>query len=114
MVSAALAAMCGVLAVTLLIWAGEAIDRAQSSVGAIRALERLYEESRLLTPRELARPASGVLGRYAWIRAPGVPLDPTKDDAPTPVRFFVRWTAAGRLERRELQAIIRPTAAAPL
>ena len=113
MVSAALAALCGALALTLLVWSGEAIDRAQSSLGAIRALDRLYEESRLLPPRELGRPSNGVLGRYNWIRAPGVSLDPTKDYAPVPVRFFVQWTAAGRVERREMQAIVRPASAAP-
>jgi hypothetical protein len=112
MVSAALTSLCGVLAVTLLIWSGQAIDRAQSSVGAMRALERLYEESWLLPAADLGRPASGVLGRYQWIRTPGPSLDPTSDYAPAPVHFYVQWFAAGKLERRQLQAIVRPAAPA--
>ncbi|HVN02369.1 MAG TPA: hypothetical protein VMT68_19375 [Caulobacteraceae bacterium] len=112
MVSAALAGLCGAMAVTLLVWASAAIDRAQSSVGAMRALERLYEEARLLPANELGRPANGVMGRYAWIRAPGPALDATAPDAPIPVRFLVQWTAAGRLERRGLQAVVRPVAEA--
>ncbi len=116
LVSAALASLAGVLAVTLLIWSAQTIDKAQSSLGAIRVLDRLYEESRLASPDALGRPASGVLGRYQWVRVPGRPLgeapglapDPKFVDAPTPVRFFVQWTAAGKTERRQLQAIVRP------
>lgn len=109
-VSAALASLAGVLAVTLLIWSAEAIDRSQSSVGAMRVLERLYEESRLLTPDALNRPASGVLGRYQWIRSPSRSLEDDLPYAPVPVRFVVQWTSGGRLERRQIQAIVRPGA----
>jgi hypothetical protein len=110
LISAAIASLAGVLAVTLLIWSAEAIDRSQSSVGAMRALGRLYEESRLLTPDELNRPGSGMLGRYQWIRSPGRSLDSDLPYAPTPVRFFVQWISGGRVERREIQAIVRPGA----
>jgi hypothetical protein len=113
LISAAIASLAGVLAVTLLIWSAEAIDRSQSSVGAMRALGRLYEESRLLTPDALSRPASGVLGRYQWIRSPGRSLDSDRPYAPTPVRFFIAWTSGGRVERREIQAIVRPGAKDP-
>ena len=113
LISAAIASLAGVLAVTLLIWSAEAIDRSQSSVGAMRALSRLYEESRLLTPDELNRPTSGVLGRYRWIRSPGRALDSDLPYAPVPVRFFIAWTSGGRQERREFQAVIRPGATDP-
>ena len=121
LVSAAIASLAGVLAVTLLIWAAEKIDRAQSSLGAIRALDRLYEEARLATPAALGRPASGMLGRYQWVRAPGRPLgeppgaapDPKLADAPVPIRFTVAWMAAGKLERRQLQALVRAAGKAP-
>jgi hypothetical protein len=113
LISAAIASLAGVLAVTLLIWSAEAIDRSQSSVGAMRALGRLYEESRLLTPDELNRPASGALGRYQWIRSPGRALDSDMPYAPVPVRFFVGWTSGGRQERREIQVIVRPGAKDP-
>ncbi len=112
LVSAAIASLAGLLSVTLLIWSAEAVDRAQSSVGAIRLIDRLYEESRLLPPRALGRLARGTSGRYAWIRTPDAPLDPNTDYAPTPVRFTVQWMAGGRLQRRELQAIVRPAAEA--
>jgi hypothetical protein len=110
LISAAIASLTGLLAVTLLIWSAEAIDRAQSSVGATRQLARLYEESRLLTPDDLGRPASGVLGRYTWIRSPGLAFDRDNDYSPAPVRFTVQWMAGGRLERMSLQAIVRPSA----
>jgi type II secretory pathway pseudopilin PulG len=121
LVSAAIASLAGVLSVTLLIWSAERIDRAQSSVGAIRALDRLYEEARLASPDALGRPASGVLGRYHWVRVPGRPLgaapgmapDPKLADSPVPVRFFVEWSAGGRLERRQLQAVVRAAGAEP-
>jgi type II secretory pathway pseudopilin PulG len=117
LVSAALASLAGVLAVTLLIWSVESIERAQASLGAIRALDRLYEEARLETPADLGRPRSGVLGRYQWVRVPsrslaetsGLPPDPKFVDAPVPVRFVVQWTAGGRSQRRQLQAIVRPS-----
>ncbi|HZZ88272.1 MAG TPA: hypothetical protein VFE13_08040, partial [Caulobacteraceae bacterium] len=80
---------------TLLIWSAQAIDRAQSSVGAMRVIERLYEESRLATPDDLGRPSSGTYGRFQWIRSPGRPLGDESAYAPTPVRFFVRWTSGG-------------------
>ena len=51
LISAAIASLAGALSVMLLIWSAEAIDRSQSSIGAMRALDRLYEESRLLTIR---------------------------------------------------------------
>jgi type II secretory pathway pseudopilin PulG len=116
LVSAALASLAGVLAVTLLIWSAERIDRAQSAEGAIRVLDRLYEESRLATPDALGRPASGFVGRYQWVRVPGralgddngPPPDPKLAYAPIPVKFYVQWTAGGRTERRQLQAIVRP------
>jgi hypothetical protein len=110
LVSAAIASLAGLLSVTLLIWSAEAIDRAQSSVGAMRVLSRLYEESRLLTPDDLGRPASGYLGRYQWVRSPGPSLDRDRDYSPAPVHFTVQWTAGGRVERRQLQAIVRPSA----
>ena len=116
LVSAAIASLAGVLSVTLLIWSAERVDRSQSSVGAMRVLDRLYEEARLATPDALGAPASGRIGRYQWVRAPGRPLgeapglapDPKFAYAPTPVRFVVAWNAAGKLERRQLQAIVRP------
>jgi type II secretory pathway pseudopilin PulG len=123
LVSAALASLAGVLAVTLLMWSAGTINRAQSTLGAIRVLDRLYEESRLAAPDALGRPASGVIGRYQWVRVPGRPLgespglapDAKLADAPVPLRFFVQWSAGGRTERRQLQAIVRPAgeAAAP-
>jgi hypothetical protein len=106
----ALASLAGVLSVTLLIWSAEAIDRAQSSVGAMRVIERLYEESRLATPDDLARPASGTYGRFQWVRSPGRALGDDSPYAPAPVRFFVRWTSGGRAEAREIQVIVRPAA----
>lgn len=117
LVSAALASLAGVLAVTLLIWSAESIDRAQSSLGAMRALDRLYEEARLETPADLGRPRSGVVGRYQWIRVPGrsladasaLPPDPKFVNAPVPVRFVVQWAAGGRTQRRQLEAIVRPS-----
>jgi len=112
LISAAIASLAGALSVTLLIWSTEAIDRSQSSIGAMRVLDRLYEESRLLTPDDLGRPASGVLGRYQWVRAPGQPLGFEAPYSPVPVRFFVQWTAGGRVERRTLQAVLRPAAPA--
>jgi hypothetical protein len=113
LISAAIASLAGVLAVTLLIWSAEAIDRSQSSVGAMRALGRLEEDSRLLTPDDLNRPASGALGRYQWIRSPGRALGSDLPYAPVPVRFFIEWTSGGRQERREVQAIVRPGAKDP-
>ena len=109
LISAAIASLAGVLSVTLLIWSVEAIDRAQSTVGAVRVLERLYEESRLLSPDELGRPGSGVFGRYQWIRSPGHSLGDGAY-APVPVRFFVQWISGARVERREIQVILRPGA----
>ena len=113
LISAAIASLAGVLSVTLLIWSAEAIDRSQSSVGAMRVLDRLYEESRLLTPEALNRPDTGVLGRYQWIRSPSRSLEDDLPYAPTPVRFVVQWTTGGRVERRQIQAIIRPGAKDP-
>jgi hypothetical protein len=110
LISAAIASLTGLLSVTLLIWSAEVIDRAQSSVGATRQLARLYEESRLLTPDDLGRPGSGVLGRYTWVRSPGPPLDRDNPYSPAPVRFTVQWMAGGRLERMSVQAIVRPSA----
>ena len=119
LVSAALASLAGALAVTLLIWSAQSIDRSQSALGAIRVLDRLYEEARLATPDALGRPASGYIGRYQWVRIGGRSLDdtaydadPKLADAPMPVRFYVQWSAAGRTERRTLQAIVRPASAA--
>ena len=114
--SAALASLAGVLAVTLLIWSARAIDRAQAGEGAVRVLDRLYQESRLASPEALGRPASGYVGRYQWVRIPGRSLgdepgqdpDPRLADAPTPVRFVVQWTAGGKPARTQLQAIVRP------
>jgi hypothetical protein len=108
LISAAIASLAGGLSVMLLIWSAEVIDRSQSSVGAMRVLDRLYEESRLLTPDDLGRPASGVMGRYQWVRAPGAPLGFEAPYSPTPVRLVVQWTSGGRLERRSIQAMIRP------
>ena len=112
LVSAAIASLAGALAVTLLIWSAEAIDRAQSGVGATRELDRLYEESRLMTPDALGRPASGVAGRYHWVRSPTAPLDRDNVYSPVPVRFTVRWMSGGRLEQMSVQAIVRPSPAA--
>jgi hypothetical protein len=112
LVSAAIASLAGALAVTLLIWSAEAIDRAQSGVGATRELDRLYEESRLMTPDDLGRPASGVAGRYHWVRSPTAPLDRDNVYSPVPVRFTVRWMSGGRLEQMSVQAIVRPSPAA--
>jgi hypothetical protein len=112
LISAAIASLAGVLSVTLLIWSAEAIDRAQSGVGATRELARLYEESRLMTPDDLGRPASGVLGRYTWVRSPAAALDRDNRYAPVPVRFTVAWMAGGRPQRMSLQAIVRPSARA--
>jgi len=112
LISAAIASLTGALSVTLLIWSAESIDRSQSSVGAMRVLDRLYEESRLLTPDDLGRPASGMLGRYQWVRSPGRPLSDDLPYSPTPVRFVVQWTSGGRVERRSIQAVIRPSAPA--
>ena len=122
LVSAALASLAGVLAVTLLIWTAATMDRAQSGEGAVHVLDRLYEESRLATPDALGRPASGYIGRYQWVRVPGRSLgdapgladDPKYAYAPVPLHFVVQWSAAGRTERRELQAIVRPAGQAPL
>jgi hypothetical protein len=113
LVSAAVASLAGTLAVTLLIWSAQSIDRSQSSVGAMRTLSRLYEESRLLTPSALGRPASGMLGRFQWLRIPSASLAGPSDDpkfayAPVPLRFVVRWTSEGRIEQRELTSIVRP------
>jgi hypothetical protein len=110
LISAAIASLAGVLSVTLLIWSAEAIDRAQSGVGATRELSRLYEESRLLTPDDLGRPANGVAGRYGWARSPQAPLDRDTEYSPVPVRFTVQWMAGGRVERMSLQTIVRPSA----
>jgi type II secretory pathway pseudopilin PulG len=116
LVSAALASLAGVLAVTLLIWSARAIDRAQAAEGAMRVLDRLYQESRLASPAALAQPASGYVGRYQWVRIPGRSLgdtpgqqpDPKLADAPTPERFVVLWIAGGKPTRTQLQAIVRP------
>jgi hypothetical protein len=110
LISAAIASLAGALSVMLLIWSAEAVDRSQSSIGAMRALDRLYEESRLLSPDALNRPGSGVLGRYQWVRSPTRALGDETPYAPVPVRFFVQWTAGGKLERRTIQALIRPAA----
>lgn len=116
LVSAALASLAGALAVTLLIWSAQSVERARGSLGAMRLLDRLYEESRLATPDRLALPASGYVGSYQWVRIPGrsladagLPPDPKLAYAPVPVRFVVQWTSAGRTERRQLQAIVRPS-----
>ncbi|HEX3407786.1 MAG TPA: hypothetical protein VHS81_11155 [Caulobacteraceae bacterium] len=116
LVSAALASLAGVLAVTLLIWSARSIDRSQAAEGAVRVLDRLYQESRLATPDALGRPASGYVGRYQWVRIPGRALsdelgqepDPKLADSPVPLRFVVQWTAAGKTDRRQLQAMVRP------
>jgi hypothetical protein len=108
LISAAIASLAGALSVTLLIWSAEAIARSQSSIGAMRALDRLYEESRLLPPDALNRPGSGVLGRYQWIRSPSRALGDETPFAPVPVRFLVQWTSGGKVERRMIQAVIRP------
>ncbi len=121
LVSAALASLAGVLAVTLLIWSARSIDRSQSAEGAVRVLDRLYQECRLASPDALGRPASGYVGRYQWVRIPGRALsdgagqepDPKLADSPIPVRLVVQWTAGGRPDRRQLQAIVRPAIAAP-
>jgi hypothetical protein len=111
LISAAIASLAGALSVILLIWSTEAIDRSQSSIGAMRVLDRLYEESRLLPPDALNRPGSGVLGRYQWVRAPGRALGDETPYPPVPVRLFVQWTSGGKVERRAIQAVIRPSAA---
>jgi type II secretory pathway pseudopilin PulG len=116
LVSAALASLAGVLAVTLLIWSARSIDRSQAAEGAIRVLDRLYQESRLASPEALGRPGSGYVGRYQWVRIPSRPLgddpgqppDPKFADSPIPLRFVVQWTAGGRTDRRQMQAIVRP------
>jgi hypothetical protein len=121
LVSAALASLAGGLAVTLLIWSARSIDRSQSAEGAIRVLDRLYQECRLTSPEALGRPASGWVGRYQWVRIPGRPLsdeagqepDPKLADAPIPVRLVVQWTAGGKTDRRQLQAVVRPAIQAP-
>ena len=121
LVSAALASLAGVLAVTLLIWSARSIDRSQSAEGAIRVLDRLYQECRLASPEALGRPASGYFGRYQWVRIPSRALsddagrdpDPKLADSPIPVRLVVQWTAGGRTDRRQLQAVVRPAIAEP-
>ena len=121
LVSAAIASLAGVLSVTLLIWSAEKVDQAQSSLGAVRVLDRLYEEARLETPAGLDRPRSGVLGRYRWVRVPGRPLseapgvapDAKLADAPIPVRFFVEWSAGGKLQRRRLETLVRAAGKEP-
>ncbi|HEY1752021.1 MAG TPA: hypothetical protein VGG29_12200 [Caulobacteraceae bacterium] len=118
LISAAVASLAGTLAVTLLIWSAQSIDRSQTSIGAMKALDRLYEESRLLSPSALGRPASGVLGRFQWLRIPSASLAVGADDpklayAPTPLRLVVRWTSGGRVEQRQLTAIVRPLQTAP-
>ena len=112
LISAAIASLTGLLSVTLLIWSAEAIDRAQSAVGATQVLARLYEEARTLTPGDLGRPANGVMGRYQWVRAPSLSLDRDNDYSPAPVRFVVAWTAGGRPQRMMLETILRPSARA--
>ncbi|HWF77293.1 MAG TPA: hypothetical protein VN694_08965 [Caulobacteraceae bacterium] len=121
LVSAALASLAGVLAVTLLIWSARSIDRSQAAEGAIRVLDRLYQESRLASPDALGRPSSGWFGRYQWVRIPGRALsdelgeepDPKLADSPIPVRFVVQWRAGGKADRRQLQAIVRPAIPEP-
>jgi type II secretory pathway pseudopilin PulG len=121
LVSAALASLAGVLAVTLLIWSARAIDRSQAAEGAIRVLDRLYQEARLASPDALRRPSSGWFGRYQWVRIPGRALgdepgqepDPKLADAPVPVRFVVQWRTGGKVDRRQLQAIVRPAIPEP-
>jgi type II secretory pathway pseudopilin PulG len=110
LVSAAIASLAGLLSVTLLIWSAEAVDRAQSTVGATQVLSRLYEEARTLTPDDLARPASGAMGRYSWVRSPGASLDRDNDYSPAPVHFVVQWMAGGQPQRMLLETVIRPSA----
>jgi type II secretory pathway pseudopilin PulG len=112
LISAAIASLTGLLSVTLLIWSAEAIDRAQSAVGATQVLSRLYEEARTLTPDDLGRPANGMIGRYQWVRAPGLSLDRDNDYSPAPVRFVVAWTAGGKPQRMMIEAVMRPSARA--
>jgi type II secretory pathway pseudopilin PulG len=110
LVSAAIASLAGLLSVTLLIWSAEAVDRAQSTVGATQVLSRLYEEARTLTPDDLGRPATGVLGRFTWVRSPGPSLDRDNDYSPAPVHFVVQWMAGGQPQRMLLESVIRPSA----
>jgi type II secretory pathway pseudopilin PulG len=108
LVSAAIASLAGLLSVTLLVWASQAVDRTQSAIGAMKVLSRLYETSRLATPDALGRPSSGVIGRYAWIRSPSRSLSDDMEYAPVPVRFDVSWLSGGKVQRRELRALVRP------
>ena len=121
LVSAALASLAGVLSVTLLIWSARAIDRSQAAEGAIRVLDRLYQETRLASPDALGRPSSGWVGRYQWVRIPARALgdepgqepNPKLADAPFPERFVVQWRAGGKVDRRQMQAIVRPAIPEP-
>ena len=89
------------------------METSQASIGAERVLERVYEESRLLTPNALAGVGQGVYGRYRWMRSPRGRLDASVDAAPVPVRLTVWWTAAGRAQSRSLEALVAPGGVAP-
>lgn len=106
LVSAAIATLAGGLSVMLLVWAARSVWADQDSIGALRVLERVYEESRLLTPRALQTLGQGTYGQYRWMRIPGARLDARFDAAPVPVRLEVWWTAGGQPRSRHLDALI--------
>ncbi len=106
LVSVALAALTGAVAVTLLVWTAQSLERSQARLEAATLVEQLYEEARLATPADLGRPADGQIGRYHWRRLPLGLVDQPFGAGPERVRLDVTWRAGGRPQTSHVEAWI--------
>jgi hypothetical protein len=113
LISAAIAAVTAGLSITLLAWSVRSVAASQASLGAVRVLGRVYEESRLLPPGALGGVGQGQMGRYHWTRIPRPSLDSRFAAAPVPVRMVVSWTQNSQVQTRELDAVIAPGGVSP-
>ncbi|MDQ0465743.1 type II secretory pathway pseudopilin PulG [Caulobacter ginsengisoli] len=106
LVSVALAAVTGAVAVTLLVWTAHSLERSKARLEAATVVERLYEEARLASPVQLASPAGGQIGRYRWRRLPLGLVDRPFGAGPQRVRLEVTWRAGGRPQSDRVEAWI--------
>jgi type II secretory pathway pseudopilin PulG len=106
LVSVALAAVTGAVAVTLLVWTARTMERSQTRIEAAALVERLYEEARLASPADLAAPAAGQAGRYRWRRQPLGLVDRSLGGGPERVRLDVSWRAGGQPQASHVEAWI--------
>jgi type II secretory pathway pseudopilin PulG len=106
LVSVALAALTGAVAVTLLVWTARSLDRSQARLEAAALVERLYEEARLASPDDLSAAASGQAGRYRWRRLPLGLVDRPFGAGPQRIRLEVAWRAGGQPQSSHVEAWI--------